>query len=238
MFVKIAGKDIPLVSIGTSPFFGAAQFGRNARIWRKKFLNDSEAMLEIAKASYEVGGRGIELVPGGKVCEVAKIMSETYSDYVVTGSTFPGPDPMIEDLIDAEAKIIFAHGMVSDKKDEKLLKLLDDISSRGVFPGIAAHNPVDVINYVIENSLDIKALLIPFNAKGLFMGDQGALEDLVDKTSQYSFVGMKTLAAGALTPKPAFEYTSKHNICAVAIGMVDVQEAKEATEVALNALQK
>ena len=122
---------------------------------------------------------------------------------------------------------------VIPSKSQKLFKISDV-----VFPGIAAHNPIDVINYVVENSLGIKALLIPFNAKGLFMGDQNALENLVDNTSEYSFVGMKTLAAGALTPKPAFEYISKHNISAVAIGMVDLQEAKEVTEVALKYLTK
>ena len=47
---------------------------------------------------------------------------------------------------------------------------------------------------------------------------------------------MKTLAAGKLDPKIAFEYIAKHNICAVTVGMVDVQEAQNATEIALQAI--
>ena len=35
--------------------------------------------------------------------------------------------------------------MISDKKDDKLIKLLDDIKSRGIIPGIAAHNPVSTL---------------------------------------------------------------------------------------------
>ena len=82
------------MSVGTSPFLGASQFGKNARVYRRKFLNNAEAVLEILQASYEVGGRGIELVPAGKVTEAAKIMVEIHNDFVITGSTFPGPDPL------------------------------------------------------------------------------------------------------------------------------------------------
>ena len=49
---------------------------------------------------------------------------------------------------------------------------------------------------------------------------------------------MKTLDAGRLEPKKAFEYISQHNICAVAISMVETEEAKISTEIALKALQK
>ena len=79
------------------------------------------------EACYEAGGRGIQLIPAGKVSEAAKIMAETHDDFIITGSTFPGPDPLIDELAELDAKLIFAHGMVSDKKDEKLEKLIDEI---------------------------------------------------------------------------------------------------------------
>lgn len=230
--------SIPIVSTGVSPFAGAGQFGKMARVYRRKFLNHTDAMLEILEASYEVGGRGIETLSYGKILEAAKIMKETHDNYVITGSTLPGPDPRIEDLIDVNAQIIFVHASVSDKMDENLPKLLDDISSRGVIPGIAAHNPVSTLEHVFKNELNAKAFLIPFNAKGKFMGDQKGLEELIDKNKTHSFLGMKTLAAGKLEPQEAFEYISKHNICAVAIGMVEVEEAKFSTKIALEALKK
>lgn len=216
---------------------GAAQFGKNARIYRKKFMNDVDAVLEILEACYKAGGRGIEIVPIGKIVKATKIMKETHNDFVVTGSTFPGPDPLIEDLIDIEAKIIFAHGIVSDKKDDKLVKMVDDIKSRGVIPGIAAHNPVSTLEYALENLPDVKVFLIPFNKRGMFMGYKKKLEEIVDNTKNCSFVGMKTLAAGKLDPKKAYEYISKHNICAVTIGMVTTEEAEISTKIALEALR-
>lgn len=201
-------------------------------------MNDANAMLEIMEACYKAGGRGIEAVPSGAVVDAIKIMKETYSDYVITGSTFPGPDPKIDDLIDVEAKIIFIHGMVSDKMDDKLHKLVDEVVSRGVIPGIALHNPAPTLEYALENLPQVKTFLTPLNANGFYMGDKEALEKLVDDNKDLYFVGMKTLAAGKIEPKEAYEYISKHNICAVAIGMVTVDEAEISTKTALQALQK
>jgi len=226
------------VSTGTSPFFGPPTFGDRASAYQEKFMTNADAMLEIMEACYEAGGRGIEAVPAGAVCQATKIMKETHSDYVVTGSTLPGPNPNIEDLIDVEAKIIFVHGAYSDRKDETLLKLLKDISSRGVIPGVATHNPLSTIDYVFEKAPEVKAFLIPFNANGFMMRDKKALEDLVDTHKSHYFIGMKSLDTGRLEPQKAFEYISQHNICAVAIGMVEVEEALASTKIALGALQK
>ena len=201
-------------------------------------MMNADAMLEIMEVCYEAGGRGIEAVPAGAVCKAVKIMKETLNDYVVTGSTMPGPNPNVEDLIDVEAKIIFVHGANSDQKNETLLTLLDDISSRGVIPGVATHNPLSTINYIFENAPDVKAFLIPFNANGFMMGKQIALEEFIDTNNDCYFIGMKTLDTGRLEPEKAFDYISKHNICAVAIGMVEVEEAHITTKIALKALQK
>ncbi len=201
-------------------------------------MNDKDAVLEILEACYEAGGRGIQLIPAGKVSEAAKIMAETHDDFIITGSTFPGPDPLIDELAELDAKLIFAHGMISDKKDEKLETLISEIESKGIIPGIAAHNPVSTLEYAFVNLPAVKAFLIPFNAQGLFMGDQKKLEKIVDSHKNHHFIGMKTLAAGKLDPNQAYDYLSKHNICCVSIGMVTVEEAKDSTEIALKILQK
>lgn len=224
------------MSVGTSPFLGASQFGKNARVYRRKFLNNTDAVLEILEASYEVGGRGIEIILAGKVTEAAKIMAETHDEFVITGSTFPGPDPLIKELAELGAKIIFAHGMVADKVDEKLEKLIDEIESMGIIPGIAAHNPVSTLEYAFENIPSVKTFLIPFNARGYLMGNQIELEKIVDSHKNHHFIGMKTLAAGKLNPYKAYEYISRHNICCTTIGMVSIDEAKESTEIALKHL--
>ena len=106
-----------------------------------------------------------------------------------------------------------------------------------IIPGIAAHIPVSTIEFALENA-NVKVFLIPFNRRGFMMGYRKKLEELVDNNKDCSFVGMKTLAAGNLDPQKAYEYISKHNICAVTIGMVTEEEAEVSTKIALKALQK
>lgn len=240
LFTKVEGIKIPIVSTGVSPFAGSGQFGKMAPIYRKKFFYDANAMLEIMEACYESGGRGIGAIPFGKVTEAVKTMKETHDDYIITGSTLPInlPDPGIEQLIDLDAKIIYVHASISDKKNERVIKLLEEISSRGIIPGLAVHNPISTLEYAFENNTDAKAFLVPFNANGIMMGNQKKLEDIVDKTADKAFMAMKTLAAGKIEPAKAYKYISQHNICAVVIGMVEVKEAQISTETALKALQK
>lgn len=195
-------------------------------------------MVEILEASYQAGARGIEAIPIGSIIEASRIMVETYDDYVVTGSTYPGREPGIEDLLKVGAKLIFVHGMISDMKGRKVIKLLEEIKSRGIIPGIATHDPLSTINYAIDNSLNVRAFLIPFNARGEFMGNVKDLEKLVDNTNNYHFIGMKTLAAGSLDPLTAYEYIAKHNICSVTIGMVTTEEAMISTKTAIEKLSK
>ncbi|MFX0103973.1 MAG: hypothetical protein ACFE75_00590 [Candidatus Hodarchaeota archaeon] len=236
IFCKIDDIKIPLVSLGTSPFIGAGQFGFRAFEWRRKFLYNSEAMFEILDASYEKGARGIQIIPTGKIIEAARMMNELHSDYVITGSTYPGEDPGIDQLIEIGAKLIFVHGMISDNKGPNLMKLLEEISGYGVIPGIATHDPIPTIGYCIENSLNVKVFLIPFNKNGFLMGNIKKLEEIVNKTKNFYFIGMKTLAAGKIKPNIAFKYIANHNICAVTIGMVTKKQAEESTKIALKYL--
>ncbi len=222
--------------MGTSPFIGAGQFGYRALEWRSKFLNNTKAMLEILETSYAKGARGIEVIPSGKILEAAQIMNETYKDYVITGSTYPDVDPKTELLVKKGAKIIFVHGIISDKKGINLVRLLDEISGYGIIPGIASHDPIPTIKFCIENSLNVRVFLIPFNLNGFLMGKAKELEEIVDNTTNFYFVGMKTLAAGEIKPDVAFQYIANHNICAVTIGMVSKQQAEESTEIALKSL--
>lgn len=193
-------------------------------------------MLEILEASYANGARGIEVIPSGKIMEAAQIMSERYNDYVITGSTYPGIDSKVDILVENGAKIIFVHGMVSDTKGSNLLRLIDDISGYGIIPGIATHNPIPTIQYCLEQSLNVRVFLIPFNANGFLMGDAKELEKIVDNTKEFYFIGMKTLAAGEIKPDIAFQYIANHNVCAVTIGMVTKQQAEESTKIALSSL--
>ena len=205
-------------------------------IWRKRFLNDTKAILEILEASYEAGARGIELIPVGKIIDAAIIMTERHPDYVIIGSTLPSANYGIKTLIDVNAKIIFIHGNISDQRGKNLIKLIELISDNGILPGIATHDPIPTISYTIKNDLNVRAFLVPFNKIGYLMGNSTELEKLVDSTNNFSFIAMKVLAAGKIKPQEALKYISKHNIDAVSIGMTSSQEASLTTKIALEHL--
>ncbi len=237
-FIELERKKIPIVSIGTSPFMGAGQFGPKAWLWRQKFLDNPENVSELLFATAENGGLGIEIVPVGRISEAIKDVREKFPEFTVTGSTYWERPYRIDDLNEIGAEIIFIHGAVADRRKINELELLvQKIRALKRIPGIATHEPTKTIPFIEDSGLDCPAILVPFNKTGLFMGDQKLLEKLVDNSNKF-FIGMKTLAAGRIKPEDAYGYIGDHNISAVAIGMVTKEEIKETVPIALKYLSK
>ncbi|MHA1143107.1 MAG: hypothetical protein ACTSRW_00020 [Candidatus Helarchaeota archaeon] len=123
MFFELEGKSLPLVSIGTSPFIGAGQFGARGREYRQKFFNNAELMAELLIESHKYGCRGVEAIPAGKILDAVRIVKDQLADFVLTGSTYwSKSDLRIEDLARLEARIIFVHGAISDMREPRILE--------------------------------------------------------------------------------------------------------------------
>jgi len=238
LFTSIEGREIPLVSIGTSPFFGAGQFGIKALSWREKFLHNPKAMAELMMAAYDAGSRGAHIIPLGRISAAANIVKDQYSDFIVIGSTPPNNIMKgIEILEKMDARIILVHGQISDLRNRKTLSdLLNEIRNIGAIPGIATHEPIETISFIENEGLDCPVILVPFNSKGYAMQNKLQLERMIDSSTKF-FIGMKVLAAGQIKPEAAFEYIWQHNnISAVTIGVTSSQEAKESVHFALKYL--
>lgn len=235
--MKINGRKIPLVMIGSSPFIGAGQFSFKGLLWRRKFLKNAMAMAELMERSYEVGGGGAHVIPEGEIPNAVRMVREEYPDFKVIGSTLPYKvKEGIKELASLDAEIIFLHGEISDSRDEgKILELFDEIRGMGSLPGIASHNnPPKTIEFLLRRGIDAPVLL-PFNKLGYAMNGKTELEQMID-TCPLNFIGMKTLAAGRLKPREALEYVSRHKIRAVTIGAVTEDEVKETFSIALHYL--
>ena len=50
-FTELEDQQIPKISIGTSPFMGAGQFGQLGLIWRTEFLHNAEKMARLMMLS-------------------------------------------------------------------------------------------------------------------------------------------------------------------------------------------
>ena len=239
MFVELEREKIPVVTIGTSPFIGAGQFGPNAILWRRKFLENLPEMSELMDFAYEHGARGTEIIPIGKIPEAAITIAEKYSDFFILGST--GWDELrIELLAKLKTKIIFIHGSISDRRNKSFLETtLNKIRRLGIIPGIATHEPLITIPFILEEKLDCPAILLPFNSRGYIMGDKEKLEHLINETGEKIFyIGMKTLAAGKISPEEAYSYIKNHNISAVTIGLVSKDQIAETVPLALKHLKR
>ncbi len=229
-FIGLETSQIPRISIGTSPFIGAGQFGRLGLVWRSKFLQNIAEMAKLMIFSCDQGAKGVEAIPAGHILPAAMVTRQKHPDFTILGSTLWESKTnyfLIDELIDSDAKIIFLHGSISDQRDLALIKpLLAKIRAGGKIPGMATHYPARTIPFINENKLDCPAILLPFNLSGEFMGDQRHVEELVDSLD-YFFVAMKPLAAGKIPPNQAFPYLGEHNISAVTVGMVSEEEISE-----------
>ena len=239
MFIKLEGEKIPLVTIGTSPFIGAGQFGAKATIWRREFLENAEKMHELMNFACDNGAKGAEIIPIGKIPDAAAMTMEKNSDFFVLGST-SWDSLKIEVLSEIKAKIIFVHGSFTDKRNKTFLEeTFQKIRRAGIIPGVATHEPLRTIPFILDSKLDCSAILVPFNAEGYIMGEKSRLEELVNNTGDEMFyVGMKTLAAGRIPPKVAYEYISNHKISAITVGLTSKKEISETVPIALKYLSE
>ncbi|NVM31726.1 MAG: hypothetical protein HWN65_23005 [Candidatus Helarchaeota archaeon] len=229
-FIELESQKIPRITIGTSPFMGAGQFGNMGFAWRAEFFQNAEKMANLMILSYNQGARGAEIIPAGQMINAALIAKQNCPDFTILASTYwaeKSSDYRIDQLTSVDAKIVFLHGSIADQRNLPLINpLLNKIRAAGKIPGIATHEPLQTIPFIQQNKLDVSAILLPFNMRGKFMGDQAALEELVDSLD-YFFVAMKSLAAGQIPPSKAFPYLAEHNISAVTVGMVNEEEIIE-----------
>jgi hypothetical protein len=229
-FIECESQKVPRISIGTSPFMGAGQFGAVGQVWRNTFFQNADLMAKLMMCSYQYGAKGAEVIPAGQIVEAALIARDHYPDFTILASTLwenRANDYQIDKLVNADSKIIFLHGSISDQRNLALITpLLVKIRAAGKIPGMATHYPHQTIPFIHQNKLDCSAILLPFNLRGEFMGNQKVVEELVDSLD-YFFVAMKSLAAGTIPPKKAFPYLATHNISAVTIGLVSEEEIIE-----------
>jgi hypothetical protein len=234
---KLLGLRIPRIQVGTSPFIGAGQFGPIGLTWRRKFLDNAEAMAEVFTTAFKAGIKGVHVIPYGSIADAIKLARDIHPELKVTGSLLPeGADRGLQTLIKLDAQIIFIHGITTDSRDTQNLKLwLDKIRSSSSIAGVATHEPIQTLKILDREAVDCPAFLLPFNKIGYAMQDQSILEDMVNNSEKF-FMGMKTLAAGKLHPEDAFEYIALHNISAITVGLTSTTEAEETAKIAKDIL--
>ncbi len=232
----IDGIEIPSVSLGTSPFIGAGQFGPRAGEYYKQFYLNPMNIVAIIKKSTELGIPAVQALAYDKIIK-AIVHAQIELGLKLSTTVTIGVQNWKKELEEVkiiDPAIVFIHARITDLRNFGILKnMIQMIEAKGMIPGCATHNPVRTIPFIEDSGLDIKCYLAPANTTGLLLGEEP--ERLVEllKNINRTVIAKKVLAAGSVGPEEAFSFVSKlKNVEGITVGIASVEEACETFDIA------
>lgn len=236
--IRVSNQDIPRTLLGSSPFVAAPQFGHRARLYQLDFYNNPENIVKIIQKSFDMGIKGIHVMPETPVIEAIKLARDIGIKMDIVGTVMPETeDEGIELFSDLGAVSVMLHGTVTDSADwdfieEKLLK----IREVGAVSGLVTHSPFKTTTNLLEsNILDLFDIYsIPVNKLGYLMDCdvyndkvRSELDRMMEELNKTIMV-RNVLAAGVLNPEEALKYLKTVDFAdIVALGIASVDEASE-----------
>ncbi|MFX0116328.1 MAG: hypothetical protein ACFFB3_17390 [Candidatus Hodarchaeota archaeon] len=239
MLIDFGTERIPYLSLGTSPFIGAGQFGSRAVEWHRQFFHNIDAMAELMAECCRIAPPGAVHVIGYEpLVDAAALVQETH-DLIVTASlTAEDPLPSLERLASLNPAVIFLHGSLVDQAVQKadqtvLFPLIDQVRSLGAFPGLASHKPLALLEWLsLQDIPEPYGLLLPINKAN--WGMDGPLQRILSLVSdlQQPVMAMKPLAAGRLSPNTGLRYlVEQQEIAAITVGSISIDQIRANYEI-------
>ncbi|WP_414470475.1 hypothetical protein [Methanobacterium sp. ACI-7] len=243
--IKVKDKEIPRTLLGTSPFIAAAQFGHRRRLYQLDLYNQPENITKVIKKSYELGIRGIQLVPYEPVVKALQWAIDDGCEMDIVGTVRPEcENDDIALLNELEASSMLIHGAVTDTLNYGFLgDLIENINETGAVPGLVTHRPFNTTRNLLESpildSFDI--YMVPVNKTGYLMDtdvfiekERAELRELMKKIDK-TIIAKKTLAAGILTPEKGFDYLKEIDyVDLVTVGIASEAEAEKTLNLLAN----
>lgn len=237
-YFEIDGKKIPRTLLGTSPFIGATHFGHRARLYLLDLYRNPEAMAQVMVKSYEMGVRGIQLIPHTPVIEALQIARDQGFPLDIIATI--RPESEIEDvsiLSDLDASAMLVDPVITDQTDWNLIgEKLDVIKDTGSVPGLITQYPFNTTQKLLESPVinDFKLYMVPLNRLGYLMDcdtygpdERAQFREIIGKLDK-TIIAMHVLAAGIMTPDDAFDYLKTADfVDMVAVGIASEKEADE-----------
>ena len=235
-YIKLSGQRLPRTLLGTSPFIGAAQFGHRARLYILDLYRKPEVMARIMVKSYQLGVRGIQLLPYPPVVEALEMARDEGCPLDIIGTARPDEEDM-ELFSNLGAKAIILHAGITDKTDwENIGSKLNDITDSGAIAGLATHLPFKTTEKLLKSPIldDFQLYMVPVNRLGYLMDcdthgpdEREHFKKMILKLDK-TVIAKKVLAAGIMTPDDAFDYLKKLDyVNMVALGIASEEEAEE-----------
>ncbi|UCG64275.1 MAG: hypothetical protein JSW12_16780 [Deltaproteobacteria bacterium] len=236
--IPIGGRSLPAVSLGTSPFIGAGQFGSRALTYRSLFFDNPANMVNLMVYAAQLGVPCVQLLAVDRILDAfrdSRVQSGVDLACTLTVG-FGDRDWELNQASDINPQLVFLHAMVTDRLDLKgIERWLKDIRDLGLVPGCVTHKPARVLPVLVRSGLDIAAFMVPFNQEGIFMDCKpDALIKILDSIDQ-PVIAKKTLAAGALSPSDSLPFIAQYTqIHGLALGLTSREEMKESLSIAIS----
>ncbi|MDI3550343.1 MAG: hypothetical protein PWQ15_1446 [Methanobacterium sp.] len=237
-YLELKGKKIPRTLLGTSPFIGAPHFGHRARLYLLDLYRNPQEMAKVMIKSYEMGIRGIQLIPDPPVIEALEIARKEGFPLDIIATIRPESES--EDmalLSELNAPAMLIDPALTDQRDWDVLgEKLDLIRDLGALPGLVTQFPFKTTQELLESPIlnDFEIYMTPLNQLGYLMDSdtfqrevQSEFGEMIHKLDK-TIIAMQVLAAGILTPSKAFDYLKTVDyVDMVALGVASEKEAEE-----------
>ena len=236
--LEIDGKQIPRTLMGTSPSIGAAHFGHRARLYLLDLYRNPEAIAQIMARSYQMGVRGIQLIPHPPVVEALQISRDQGFPLDIIATIRPESEKEdINLLSELDASAMLVDPEITDQRDWNLIgEKLDAIKDTGSVPGLITQYPFKTTMELLESPVinDFKLYMVPLNRLGYLMDcdtygpdERAQFREIIEKLDK-TIIAMHVLAAGIMTPDDAFDYLKTTDfVDMVAVGIASEKEAEE-----------
>jgi len=222
---------LPAISLGTSPFIGAGQFGERASQYYRQFYLQPENMSRLMVKAAEMGVNSVQLLATERIIQAFRRAQEMLSQglccHVVIGLNDWQRE--LREVIELQPRMAFIHASISDSQDLSLLATVcQEIGRYGLPVGCATHLPERTIPFLDQQDLGIEAYLVPVNPLGLFMGpDPSRVIQRIGETKKV-VIAKKVLAAGRVSAEEGISYVAKiKKIKGIVVGITSEREAEE-----------
>jgi hypothetical protein len=237
-FISIGGRELPAVSVGTSPFIGAGQFGSRAFTYRRLFYDNPDNIVDLMVYAAELGVPCVQLLAVDHILDAFREARRQSGVDLASTLTigFGDRDWELRQAAKVNPQVVFLHAMITDRLDLKRIdNWLKDIRDIGLIPGCVTHKPARVLPVLSHSGLNVQAYMVPFNRDGVFMDCKP--DDLLETLDslQQPIIAKKTLAAGKLSPDMGLPFVARYpQLDGLAVGVASREEMNESFSIAIS----
>lgn len=227
--------QIPKLMIGTSPFIGAAQFGRKAYDYRRLFFYNESNMKRLFIHSAALDVKAVQLIVYEPLVNALIEAEKEIDEHFFIAATIMGGRKFEHDLKlikPLQPEIIAVHALFCDALDDRIEGWIKSIKEIGATPAASTHYPGETIEEMDKAGFDFEIYLAPLNPVGYAMAPDYSSTLKALETTNKHVIAIKPLAAGNLKPTESlFKFIYKYAV-SITVGIASEAEMEETYSVA------